>query len=49
MLLVVFSVATEPVLRYLNLIVEGIAAFVKKQKAIMRLRAKQKAAGKMLK
>ena len=32
MLLVVFSVATEPVLRYLNLLVENVVAFVKKQK-----------------
>lgn len=49
MLLVIFSVATEPVLRYLNLMVEGIVAFVKKQRAILKLRAKQKAAGKLLK
>lgn len=48
MLLIVFSVATEPVLRYLNLMVEGIVAFIKKQKAIMKLRAKQKATGKLL-
>ena len=49
MLLVVFSVATEPVLRYLNLLVEGIVAVVKRQRAIMRHRAKQKAVGKLLK
>ena len=48
MLLVVFSVATEPVLRYLNLFVENVVAFVKKQKTILRHRAKQKAAGKLL-
>ncbi|MCI5649784.1 MAG: cation-translocating P-type ATPase [Fusicatenibacter sp.] len=42
MLLVIFSVATEPTLRYLNLFVDAVSSFWKKQKIIHRKRQNEK-------
>ncbi|MDD7739149.1 MAG: cation-translocating P-type ATPase [Lachnospiraceae bacterium] len=42
MLLVVFSVATEPTLRYLNIFVDAVSSFWKKQKIIYHKRQKEK-------
>ena len=44
MLLVVFSVATEPVLRYLSILVDSISSFYRKQKIFfLRKREARKA------